>query len=98
MGVIDKHLTGQHYVESSVDIWVNLICEDALAALIALERPFKYVLHAIVVQNSGAGMHSALSELCDGSVDGTVIARWPIEKDKDKTNLLAVLTVYGVSI
>ena len=98
MVAIDTHLTGQQYVESLVDAWINSICEDALAALVALERPFKYVAHCIVVQNTGAGMHSALAELCDGSVDGTVVARWPIEKDKDKTNLSAVLTVYGVAV
>ncbi len=45
----------------------------------------------------GAGMHSALAELCDGTVDGTVVARWPLEKDKDKTNIMTVLTVYGVA-
>lgn len=42
-------------------------------------------------------MHSALAELCDGTVDGTVVARWPLEKDKDKTNIMTVLTVYGVA-
>ena len=98
MAAVDAHLAGRQYVEASIDAWVNAICEDALAALAALDKPFKYVAHCVVVQNTGAGVHAALAELCDGALDGTIVARWPVEKDKDKTNLLAVLTVYGVAV
>ena len=96
-GVMEKHLAGQYYVESSVDAWVNAICEDTIAALAAHEKPFKYVVHCVIMQNTGAGMHSALAELCDGTVDGTVLSRWPAEKDKDKTNILTVLTAFGIA-
>ena len=40
---IDAQLAGKSYVESSVDGWVNAICEDVIAALVELQRPFKYI-------------------------------------------------------
>ena len=36
-------LVGVPYDESKVPIWVNHICEKSMEALIALEKPFKYM-------------------------------------------------------
>ncbi len=36
-------LVGVPYEESKVPIWVNHICEKSMEALIALEKPFKYM-------------------------------------------------------
>ena len=141
MAAIEAVLGGQQYVEGSVDGWVNSICEDIIAALAGLEKPFKFMgernrkaqgqlqkqllglppphvynppspslsfslslslslslsVNCIIMQNIGAGVHSAISEFCDGAVDGTCVARWPTEKDKDKTNILCIATIYGVA-
>ena len=47
------------------------------------------------MQNTGAGLHTAFSEFCDGAVDGVCTARWP--KDNNKCNIICVVTVIGVA-
>jgi len=98
MAAIDNVLTGKNYVEEEANAWVSTICEDVLAALAELAIPFKFIVNCTITQNTGAGMSSAISEYCDGAVDGSCVARWPLEKDKTKTNLLCTLTLFGVAL
>jgi hypothetical protein len=98
MAAIDAVLAGKNYAEEEANAWVTAICEDVLAALAALAIPFKFIVNCTLAQNTGAGMSSAISEYCDGAVDGSCVARWPLEKDKAKTNLLCTVTLFGVAL
>ena len=98
MAALDNVLTGKVYAEAEVDGWVNSICEEALASLAELDIPFKFIVSAMLMQNTGAGVNAALAEFCDGAVDGACITKWPQEKNKDKTNMLACVTVIGVAL
>jgi hypothetical protein len=52
------------------------------------------------MQNTGAGLHSAVSEFVDGANDGMCVVRWPGEKDKEKTtgtNNTCIVTVFGLA-
>lgn len=40
---IEKHLKDQSYDDKLVPIWVNYICEDIIAGLADLGKPFKYI-------------------------------------------------------
>jgi dynein light chain Tctex-type 1 len=98
MAAIDAVLAGKTYAEEDANGWVTAICEDALAALAELAIPFKFIVNCTIMQNTGAGVSSAISEYCDGAVDGACVARWPLEKDKAKTNLLCTVTLFGVAL
>ena len=97
MAALDTVLTGKVYSEAEVDGWVNAICEETIAGLAELDIPFKFIVNAVLMQSTGAGVNAALSEFCDGAVDGTCVTRWPQEKNKDKTNIAACVTVIGVA-
>lgn len=43
MQAIEKHLKDQSYDDKLVPIWVNYICEDIVAGLADLGKPFKYI-------------------------------------------------------
>jgi dynein light chain Tctex-type 1 len=98
LAAIHGVLEGKNYVESEVNGQTTLVCESVLAALAELSMPFKFMVNCIIMQNTGAGMSSAISEYCDGAVDGSCVARWPAEKDKGKTNLLVAVTVFGSAL
>ena len=98
MAAIDAVLTGKNYSEEDANAWVSTICEDILAALAELAIPFKFIVNCTLMQNTGVGMSSAISEYCDGAVDGSCVARWPLEKDKAKTNLMCTVTLFGVAL
>ena len=98
MAAIDNVLAGKNYVEEEANTWVTTICEDVLAALAELAIPFKFIVNCTLMQQTGASMSSAISEYCDGAVDGYCVARWPLEKDKTKTNLMCTVTLFGVAL
>ena len=98
MAAIDAVLAGKNYSEEEANAWVTAICEDTLAALAELAIPFKFIVNCTLVQNTGVGVSSAISEFCDGAVDGACVARWPLEKDKTKTNLMCTVTVFGAAL
>lgn len=97
MAALDNVLTGKLYSEAEVDGWVHAICEEVIAALAELDVPYKFIVNAVLMQSTGAGVNAALSEFCDGAVDGTCVTRWPQEKNKDKTNIAACVTVIGAA-
>ena len=43
IAAIDAVLKDQHYDEAKVALQVNYICEDIMAGLVAMRKPFKYV-------------------------------------------------------
>lgn len=49
------------------------------------------------MQNTGAGLHVATSEYCDGVNDGIAVIKYPNEKTKDGGNCACVVTVFGMA-
>jgi hypothetical protein len=48
IAAIDAVLKDQHYDEAKVALQANYICEDIMAGLVAMKKPFKYVGACIV--------------------------------------------------
>ncbi|EKX31768.1 hypothetical protein GUITHDRAFT_91156 [Guillardia theta CCMP2712] len=68
---------GQHtYEHSKIGQWINDICEKSTKRLIALSKPFKYVVTCVIVQRNGAGLHTAASCFWDSANDGSASFRW----------------------
>lgn len=66
--------------------------------LALLNKPFKYIINCVIMQNTGVGMHSVISEYLDGFNDGVGVVKWPNDKVKDPTNIYCVVTIYGLAI
>jgi dynein light chain Tctex-type 1 len=98
MAAIHSVLEGRYYSEEEVNGWTTSICECVIAKLAEFSMPFKFMVNCMIIQNTGAGTSSAISEYCDGAVDGSCVARWPLEKDKAKTNLVCTVTVFGAAL
>jgi dynein light chain Tctex-type 1 len=95
---IEAHLLDTPFDDRRVGTWVNAICEDVVAGLAELAKPFKFVVSCVIMQNIGAGMHSAHASYCDGINDGVVTVKWPTDKNKDQTALYCVVTVFGAAL
>jgi dynein light chain Tctex-type 1 len=96
--VLDHHLMGKFYDEASASPLSNFICEDIMQGLTRLEKPFKYVVNCVLMQNTGAALHAVQSEFLDGMNDGAGTVRWPQDRIKEPTNFVAVVTVFGISM
>jgi len=94
---IESHLKEKNYDESMVPEWIDAICADCMEGLSDLNKPFKYLVSAIILQKNGAGIHSANSCYGDSVTDGVHTVKWPLEKHKDHNRYLyCIVTVFGL--
>jgi dynein light chain Tctex-type 1 len=89
---IQSVLNGQIYNNKKVNEWTNAIVTSCLKDLQHLERPFKYVISCIIMQNNGAGMVSSASMFWDGSKDGHCKSTF------DNQTINCIVTIFGVSV
>lgn len=82
----------QHYSAAKTDTWTNGIIEAVLGKLVALNRPFKYVVTVLLTQKAGAGMHCAAMARWNPATDGRTSVLW------ENTTVQALVTVFWVAI
>ncbi len=90
---IESTLQNAVYQHNKVAQWTSNIVEQCLKRLTSLNKPFKYVVTAIIMQRNGAGLHTASSCYWDNTSDGNCTLRW----DNNKT-MYCVASVYGLAI
>ena len=66
--------------------------ESTLKKLKDLNKPFKYVVTAVIMQKNGAGLHTATSCFWDNTTDGSATLRW------ENKGMYCLVTVFGLSI
>lgn len=64
------------YQHNKVNQWTSNIVEQCLKRLTALNKPFKYVVSVVMLQKTGAGLHTASSCFWDNNTDGSCTVRW----------------------
>eukprot|EP00695_Tsukubamonas_globosa_P003415 TRINITY_DN621_c0_g1_i1.p1 TRINITY_DN621_c0_g1~~TRINITY_DN621_c0_g1_i1.p1 ORF type:complete len:111 (-),score=4.10 TRINITY_DN621_c0_g1_i1:25-357(-) len=65
-------ILGTHsYSHSKVQHWVASIIEQTMKRLVAMNKPYKYILSCVIMQKNGAGLHTASSCYWDNSSDGS---------------------------
>lgn len=89
---IDHTLQSAEYQHNKVAQWTSNIVEQALKRLTSLNKPFKYIVTAIIMQKNGAGLHTASSCFWDNTSDGSCTVRW-----ENKT-MYCIVSVYGLAI
>jgi dynein light chain Tctex-type 1 len=91
---IEAVLEGCTYQSIKVPQWTNNVVEQCMKRLIALNKPFKYVVTCLIMQKNGAGLVTASSCYWDTLSDGTSIYRW----ENPKKNMDCITTVFGLAI
>ncbi|KAM3138754.1 hypothetical protein pb186bvf_009133 [Paramecium bursaria] len=99
---IEDTLTGVQYDESKVQGWINLLCERITSSLIEQGKPYKYIVHCMIMQRNGAGAFVVTSQWWDTVADGQVIVSWPKDKqakqEQQKNTLHVICSVFAVSM
>eukprot|EP01001_Neometanema_parovale_P003370 NODE_14399_length_447_cov_436.898148_g14100_i0.p1 GENE.NODE_14399_length_447_cov_436.898148_g14100_i0~~NODE_14399_length_447_cov_436.898148_g14100_i0.p1 ORF type:complete len:138 (+),score=45.58 NODE_14399_length_447_cov_436.898148_g14100_i0:61-414(+) len=85
-------LNSVQWNSKKVDQWTSNIIEQCLKRLAEMKKPFKYVVTAVIMQKTGAGVHSAFTAFWDNSADG--ICYVPYEND----TIQCFCTVYGLKL
>lgn len=84
--------TAQRYDHFKAEEWVALVCDGIMERLVALGKPFKFVVHAMVMRKCGAGVH-VCSSCYYAPMDG-----WLSHAHDLSAHLYAVVTVYWCAV
>ncbi|CAE7200194.1 Dynlt1 [Symbiodinium natans] len=69
--VVKNAITKSQYSKERVTSWTNQIIDECLKELAKLNKPFKYVVTCIIMQKSGAPLHTGIALHWDTKTDGT---------------------------
>uniref|UniRef100_A0A7S2JTZ8 Dynein light chain n=1 Tax=Haptolina brevifila TaxID=156173 RepID=A0A7S2JTZ8_9EUKA len=89
---VEGVLQNATYSHSKVPNWTSMCIESTLKKLKDLNKPFKYVVTAVIMQKNGAGLHTATSCFWDNTTDGSATLRW------ESKSMYCLVTVFGMSI
>lgn len=95
--VVDEVLEKKEYKEDDVPGWIDAICDGVMARLAAV-KPFKYIVHCTIAQDTGAGIHSADSFFWDGVNDNHVTYKWPSQKKSEGVSMYCIASVFGAAV
>lgn len=89
---LDNVLQSKQYEVDKVGQWTNDCMESCLKRLLALNKPFKYVVTCSIMQKTGAGLHTAASCFWDNTTDGSRTVRW------ESKSMYCICSVFGLAI
>ena len=78
---LERHLEGRDYDDSLVGGWSKSIRADVVDEIRSFHPgPAKIVVNLTILQQAGAGMHTASTTLWDPEKDTSVTATWESDK------------------
>ncbi|CAH8589679.1 unnamed protein product [Dicrocoelium dendriticum] len=89
---IESTVGSSTYSHNKVQQWTSTVIEQCLNHLTKLGKPFKYVVTCVIMQKSGAGLHTASSCYWDSSTDGSCTVKW------ENKSMYFIVTVFGLAI
>ncbi|ESL11649.1 dynein light chain [Trypanosoma rangeli SC58] len=82
----------QRYDHIKAQGWIQLICDGIMEKLLGMRRPYKYVVHCMIMRKCGAGIH-VCSSCYYSQADG-----WVNHAHDLSAHIYAVVTVYWSAI
>jgi dynein light chain Tctex-type 1 len=89
---LDNVLQSKQYEENRVGQWTNECMEHCLKRLTAMNKPYKYVVTCLIMQKTGAGLHTAASCFWDNSTDGSRTVKW------ESKTMYCICSVFGLAL
>lgn len=80
------------YQHNKINQWTTNIIEQCLKKLTSLGKPYKYIVSSVMLQKTGAGLHTASSCYWDTENDGSCTLRW-----ENKT-MYVIMSVFALKI
>lgn len=88
----DSILGPHNYHHTRVAGWCSKLCEEVLKRLADQHKPFKYIVTALIMQRTGAGLHCASSCYWDNLTDASCSYKW------SGRSMYCIVTVFGLAI
>lgn len=97
--VLTTVLANEQYDDAKVASWIDTICDRSMEKLATLNKPFKYVVTAIIMQKNGAGIHTAHSCYWDVSNDNCARVAFPLanKREAHDSRMYCIVTCFGIA-
>ncbi|KAI8469600.1 MAG: dynein light chain Tctex1 [Monoraphidium minutum] len=89
---VDGVLVNQAFSDQMVGRWTTGCLEGCIKRLVALGKPYKYVVTCTIMQKTGAGLHGAASAYMDTTTDGSRTVRW------ENKSMYCITTVFALAV
>lgn len=89
---LDDTLSSKEYNPDMVGRWTDECLQNCIRRLAGLQKPFKYIVTCLILQKTGAGLHTAASCYWDSSTDGSRTVRW------ESKTMYCISTVFGLAM
>lgn len=89
---IQSQLGTNVYTPKKVPAWTSSIVENTLKTLQNQQKPYKWIVTAIIMQRTGAGLHTASTCFWDTKTDGSCTIRW------ENKSMHCIATVFALHI
>jgi dynein light chain Tctex-type 1 len=88
------NILGSHtYTQSEVGKWTDQIVNEVMSRLTnKYPGQFKFIVTAVLMQKTGAGLNTAAACFWDSTTDGSCLVRW-----ENKT-MTVIVQVFGVAL
>lgn len=85
-------LESKKYSASKTNEWIDKIGTNLISQLRDASPNFKYIVSTVIMQKTGAGLHSEVATCWDPSTDGATMIKY------ENDSLVCVCTVIGIAI
>lgn len=89
---LDDTLSSKEYNPDMVGRWTDECLQNCIRRLAGLQKPFKYIVTCLILQKTGAGLHTAASCYWDSATDGSRTVRW------ESKTMYCISTVFGLAM
>jgi dynein light chain Tctex-type 1 len=90
--VLKSTLESKKYNSAKSAEWIDKISTSLLGYLKDISSNFKFIVSTVILQKTGAGLHSEISSYWDASTDGAIVTKFENE------TMICICTVIGVGI
>ncbi|CAF0985984.1 unnamed protein product [Adineta steineri] len=88
---VERVIGANSYQQNKINRWTVDVVDQTLTDLTGLQKPFKYIVQAVIMQKNGAGLHTASSCYWNNTTDGSCTVRW------ENKHVYAIVSVFGLS-
>ena len=71
------------YEQDKLNAWSNAVIDSTLKGLAGMGKPFKYAVTCILMQKTGAPLHTAAGAWWDSKRDGICKVPWCVDRERE---------------
>ena len=86
------------YQKEKVNQWCHNIIDNCIKDLAKLQKPFKYAVTCVIMENNGSGLQTAATSYWETKKDGLSAVQWGGPDKEISSKFSIIVNIFAVSI